>query len=134
MEGRRRNNYRLGLCQPDDRCLGGVRLVVVVSVVLFRTALGLRLRGVGEQPDAAETLSVRVNAYRIATVLARGALVGHGGAQLSLGALSVFAEDMSAERGWIAVVAEMLGRANPIYATAACAHRCPSRRSGPPAR
>jgi ABC-type uncharacterized transport system permease subunit len=95
-------------------------LVVVVSVVLFRTALGLRLRGVGEQPDAAETLGVPVNAYRIATVLAGGALVGLAGAQLSLGAVSVFAEDMSAGRGWIAVVAVMLGRANPIYATAAC--------------
>jgi general nucleoside transport system permease protein len=95
-------------------------LVIVVSVVLFRTALGLRLRGVGEQPDAAETLGVPVNAYRIATVLAGGALVGLAGAQLSLGAVSVFAENMSAGRGWIAVVAVMLGRANPIYATAAC--------------
>ena len=43
--------------------------------MLFRTPLGLRLRGVGEQPDAAETLGVSVNRYRILTVLVAGALV-----------------------------------------------------------
>jgi ABC-type uncharacterized transport system permease subunit len=95
-------------------------LVAIVSVVLFRTTLGLRLRGVGEQPDAAETLGVNVNAYRVTTVLVGGALAGLAGAQLSLGAVSVFAENMSAGRGWIAVVAVMLGRGNPLYAAAAC--------------
>jgi general nucleoside transport system permease protein len=95
-------------------------LTALVSVVLFRTPLGLRLRGVGEQPDAAETLGVDVARYRVVTVLAAGALTGLAGAQLSLGAVSVFAEDMSAGRGWIAVVAVMLGRNNPLYAAAAC--------------
>ena len=95
-------------------------LVAVVSVVMFRTPVGLRLRGVGEQPDAAETLGIDVATYRIAAVLVAGALCGLAGAQLSLGAVSVFAEDMSAGRGWIAVVAVMLGRANPLYAAAAC--------------
>ena len=95
-------------------------LVAAVSLVLFRTPIGLRLRGVGEQPDAAETLGINVAAYRVATVLAAGALCGLAGAQLSLGAVSVFAEDMSAGRGWIAVVAVMLGRANPLYAAGAC--------------
>jgi simple sugar transport system permease protein len=95
-------------------------LIAVVSVVLFRTPLGLRLRGVGERPDAAETLGVDVRAYRVGTVLVSGALVGLAGAQLSLGAVSVFAEDMSAGRGWIAVVAVMLGRSNPFYTAGAC--------------
>ena len=95
-------------------------LVAIVSVVLFRTPLGLRLRGVGEQPDAAETLGVDVSAYRVTTVLVGGALAGLAGAQLSLGAVSVFAENMSAGRGWIAVVAVMLGRSNPLYAAGAC--------------
>ncbi|HXT08919.1 MAG TPA: ABC transporter permease [Roseiarcus sp.] len=95
-------------------------LVVLVSVVLFKTPLGLRLRGVGEQPDAAETLGVNVRNYRVGAVLVSGALAGLAGAQLSLGAVTVFAEDMSAGRGWIAVVAVMLGRDNPLYAAAAC--------------
>jgi simple sugar transport system permease protein len=100
---------------------GAWALAAVVAVVLFKTPLGLRLRGVGEQPDAAETLGVDVNRYRIATVLVSGALCGLAGAQLSLGAVTVFAEDMTAGRGWIAVVAVMLGRSHPLYSTAACA-------------
>jgi general nucleoside transport system permease protein len=95
-------------------------LVAIASIVLYRTPVGLRLRGVGERPDAAETLGVDVRAYRVGTVLVSGALVGLAGAQLSLGAVSVFAEDMSAGRGWIAVVAVMLGRSNPLYTAAAC--------------
>ncbi len=97
-----------------------IGLVTIVSIVLYKTPLGLRLRGVGEQPDAAETLGVDVQRYRIVTVLVAGALAGLAGAQLSLGVVSVFAEDMSAGRGWIAVVAVMLGRNNPLYAAAAC--------------
>ena len=95
-------------------------LVVAIAVVLFRTAVGLRLRGVGEQPDAAETLGVNVRTYRVVTVLVAGALCGLAGAQLSLGNVDLFAEDMSAGRGWIAVVAVMLARDNPVYAAGAC--------------
>ena len=95
-------------------------LTALIAVVVFKTPVGLRLRGVGEEPDAAETLGVDVARYRIVTVLVSGALAGLAGAQLSLGAVSVFAEDMSAGRGWIAVVAVMLGRNNPLYAAAAC--------------
>jgi ABC-type uncharacterized transport system permease subunit len=95
-------------------------LTALISVVQFCTPVGLRLRGVGEQPEAASTLGIDVVRYRIVAVLVAGALTGLAGAQLSLGAVSVFAEDMSAGRGWIAVVAVMLGRNNPLYAAAAC--------------
>jgi general nucleoside transport system permease protein len=95
-------------------------LTALVAVIVFKTPVGLRVRGVGEEPDAAETLGVDVARTRIVTVLVAGALAGLAGAQLSLGAVSVFAEDMSAGRGWIAVVAVMLGRNNPLYAAAAC--------------
>ena len=95
-------------------------LVAATSVVLFLTPVGLRLRGVGEQADAAETLGINVRGYRVATVLVAGALCGLAGAQLSLGAVTLFTEDMSAGRGWIAVVAVMLARNNPLYAAAAC--------------
>jgi len=93
----------------------------IVAVVMFRTPLGLRLRGVGEQPEAAETLGVSVRSYRVWTVVVAGALAGLGGAQLAIGAVTVFTEDMSAGRGWIAVVAVMLGRAHPVWSALACA-------------
>lgn len=95
-------------------------LTIAVTVLLFRTPLGLRLRGVGEDPEAAQSMGVDVRRYRIATVLLSGSLVGLAGAQLSLGTVSLFSEDMSAGRGWIAVVAVMLGRNHPLFAALAC--------------
>lgn len=89
-------------------------LVVVIYILLFKTALGLRMRGVGEQPEAAATLGVNVNWMRFGTILASGALCGLAGAQLSLGQVTLFVENMSAGRGWIAVVAVMFGQAHPI--------------------
>jgi simple sugar transport system permease protein len=89
-------------------------LVAMIAVFLFRTPWGLRLRGVGEQGAAAETLGVSVRRYRSAAILISGALCGLAGAQLSLGSVTLFSEGMSAGRGWIAVVAVMLGRAHPL--------------------
>lgn len=89
-------------------------LVAATQVLLFRHAIGLRLRGVGERPEAAETLGVRVNPLRYGAVLASGALCGLAGAQLALGNVTLFTENMSAGRGWIAVVAVMLGQAHPL--------------------
>ncbi|MCX5496672.1 ABC transporter permease [Kaistia dalseonensis] len=95
-------------------------LTAIVTIVMFRTPLGLRLRGVGEDASAAETMGIDVTRYRVVTVLVAGALTGLGGAQLSLGTVSIFSEDMSAGRGWIAVVAVMLGRNHPLWAALAC--------------
>lgn len=94
--------------------------VAIMSTVMFRTGAGLRLRGVGENASAAEAMGVDVMRYRIVAVLIAGALTGLGGAQLSLGGVDVFSEDMSAGRGWIAVVAVMLGRNHPLWASLAC--------------
>ena len=88
-------------------------LVPVLWVFLFRTPMGLRLRGVGERPAAAESLGVNPSAYKYGAVAASGVLAGLAGAQLALGNVVQFAENMSSGRGWVAVVAVMLGRAHP---------------------
>ncbi|MEU8887890.1 ABC transporter permease [Streptomyces sp. NPDC048442] len=88
--------------------------VAVAAVLLSRHPWGLRLRGVGESPDAAATLGVSPVKYKYAAVLVSGALCGLAGAQLALGSVTLFTEDMTAGRGWIAVVAVMLGRALPV--------------------
>ncbi|HLU52807.1 MAG TPA: ABC transporter permease [Acidimicrobiia bacterium] len=95
-------------------------LVPAIWLFLFRTQLGLRLRGVGERPLAAETLGVSPTAYRYGAVIASGVLAGLAGAQLALGNVGVFTEGISSGRGWIAVVAVMLGRAHPFGVLAAC--------------
>lgn len=97
----------------------GWALVFVVQIVLFRHAWGLRLRGVGEEPEAAATFGVNVRRYRHGAVALSGVLCGLAGAQLSLGNVTLFAENMSAGRGWIALVAVLLGRAHPIGVLAA---------------
>ena len=95
-------------------------LVPIVWIMLFRTAVGLRLRGVGENPAAAHTRGVPVTTYQYAAVATSGLLAGLAGAQLALGNVVQFAENMTAGRGWIAVVAVLLGRAHPFGVLAAC--------------
>jgi simple sugar transport system permease protein len=95
-------------------------LVPALWVVLFRTPLGLRLRGVGERRAAAATRGVPVTRYQYLAVVASGLLAGLAGAQLALGNVVQFAENMSAGRGWIAVVAVLLGRAHPVAVLGAC--------------
>jgi simple sugar transport system permease protein len=95
-------------------------LTIVVAVFLARTPWGLRIRGIGEQSDAAVTLGANAVRYRIAVTLAGGALCGLAGLQLSLGSITLFSENMTAGRGWIAVAAVMLGRARPLPVAAAC--------------
>ena len=89
-------------------------LVIFLYIMLFHHPLGLRLRGVGEKPQASETLGVNVKATKFMAVLLSGALCGLAGAQLSLGQVTLFVENMSAGRGWIAVVAVMFGQAHPL--------------------
>ncbi len=97
-----------------------VLLVAAIWVLLFHHPLGLRLRGVGEHAEAAATLGVNVRAMRGTAVILSGMLCGLAGAQLSLGNVSLFVEGMSAGRGWIAVVAVLLGRAHPAGVAVAC--------------
>ena len=95
-------------------------LVAAIWLLLFHHPLGLRLRGVGEHAEAAATLGVNIRTMRAAAVILSGMLCGLAGAQLSLGNVSLFVEGMSAGRGWIAVVAVLLGRAHPAGVAAAC--------------
>jgi simple sugar transport system permease protein len=95
-------------------------LVVGASVWLRRAPGGLRLKAIGEHPSAASALGLKVAGYRHATVLVAGALCGLAGAQLALGNVTLFSEGMSAGRGWVAVVAVMLGRNRPYGVLAAC--------------
>lgn len=93
--------------------------VVGLAILLYRHPWGLRLRGIGEREDAAASLGVSVTRYRYGVILAGGALCGLAGAQLALGNVTLFSENMTAGRGWIAVVAVMLGRALPYGVFAA---------------
>ncbi|WP_336852659.1 ABC transporter permease [Sinomonas albida] len=90
--------------------------VIVVYVGLFHTRWGLRVRAVGEHPQAADTLGVNVNRTRFWNTILGGAVAGIGGSFFTLVAVDAFSKEMSAGRGYIALAALIFGRWNPIGA------------------
>jgi simple sugar transport system permease protein len=95
-------------------------LVPLTYYVLYYTPYGLRLRAVGENPEAADAAGVSVKLMRYSAVLLSGALAGIGGAYLSIGQSSLFTRNMSAGRGFIALAALIFGKWRPVQTMLAC--------------
>ena len=91
------------LFQQDALLYLSLALVAAVAFLMEKTRLGLVLRAVGENHDAAHAIGHPVIAYRYGATLFGGALAGLGGAYLSLVQTPLWAERMTAGRGWIAL-------------------------------
>lgn len=87
---------------------------------LYRTRFGLRLRAVGENPEAVDTAGISVGWLRYRAVLLAGLLAGIAGAYLSTAQNGAFVRDMTAGQGYIALAAMIFGKWRPVPALGAC--------------
>lgn len=93
--------------------------VFLTWYMLFKTRWGLRVRSVGEHPQAADTVGINVNRTRFWTVSIAGAVAGIGGAFYTLDSVSSFGKEMTNGAGFIALAAVIFGRWHPIRAALA---------------
>lgn len=88
--------------------------VAAMWILLYKIPLGLRIRVVGENSHAAESVGIHVKKVQYIALAISGILAAMGGAYMSMGYMDKFARDMTAGRGFIALAAEALGRGTPV--------------------
>ena len=91
-------------------------LVIVIWVLLYKTALGLRIRAVGENKNAADSVGVSVLKTKYIAIMISGALAGLGGAYMSMYYSQSWNTGIVAGRGFIALAAQAIGQGEPVGA------------------
>jgi simple sugar transport system permease protein len=87
---------------------------ILLYIFFYKTVMGFRVLAVGMNPSAARSIGLKTTGLQYTAIMMCGILCGLAGAQLSLGQVTMFTEGMTAGRGFIALVAMMLGQSHPI--------------------
>ncbi len=93
-------------------------IFLAITGLLQRSETGLRLRAVGENPQAADAAGISVLGYRLAAIMAGAALIGLAGGYISVLSTKMWIADMTGGRGWIAVALVIFARWSPWRALA----------------
>lgn len=88
--------------------------VVVMHLFLYKTPLGLKIRAVGENKNAAESVGISARKIQYIALILSGVLASMGGFFLSGGYMNMFTKDMSAGKGYIALAASAMGGDTPV--------------------
>lgn len=95
-------------------------LIIFLQFLFYKTVWGLRLRAVGQFPEAAKTAGINVNKVKYQAVAFAGVIGSLAGAHLSLGYSTQFVENMTSNRGFMGVAAMYFGGANPVLTSVGC--------------
>lgn len=91
-------------------------LAIVFGLILYKTTWGLKIRAVGENPEACDVAGINVNRIRYLAVILSGVMAGLAGASISLGDIGLYDRNIAAGRGWIAIIVIIFARWNPYRA------------------
>lgn len=91
-------------------------VAILIFIYLYKTVSGFRVLSIGINKEASESLGIKAIRTRMIVVIISGALCGLGGTVLSMGQVTLFTENMTAGRGFIAMAAASMGQNHPLYA------------------
>jgi len=91
-------------------------LAIVFGLILYKTTWGLKIRAVGENPEACDAAGINVNLIRHLCDIFSGAMAGLAGAFMSLGYLGLYDSGIAGGRGWIAIIVVIFSRWSPFRA------------------
>lgn len=90
-------------------------IAIIIFIYLYKTVSGFRVISIGVNKEAAESLGIKAIRTRMMMVILSGALCGLGGTVLSIGQVTLFTENMTSGRGFIAMAAASMGMNHPLY-------------------
>lgn len=104
------------LFKQDPFIYFGYFVAIIIGVYLYKTSVGLNMMSIGENPSAADAVSINIRLYKYIHIVLGGALCGLGGAYLSLVYVPSWQDNVTAGRGWIAVALVIFASWNPYKA------------------